>query len=139
MQHHDWLRPLARVLLAVYAQSCYHYTTPSDISIDTYIRQKEPNNVRLRLADSSQVMLESPWMTRDSVGGLVKDVDGPWTESGRPPTREEWWSISRAHVMRVEVHRLNAGLTGGLLGFGVLLGVPIVIGLLTCCEISLGQ
>ena len=140
MRHREWFRPLALVLLVVNGQGCYHYTTPSEMRPDTYISQKEPKKARLTLIDSSTVILERPWITRDSVGGLVKHFESLGSGgSGSPPKRDEPWSISRERVARIEVHRLNPGPTGGIVVFSLVIGVPVLIALLTCCRVNLGE
>ena len=112
---HRMRRTMAAVLLMTYLPACYHYVTPKEMTPAQYIAAKDPKQVRVTLADSSQVVLRDPWVSADSLGGRLMVQDAR--------ARDPGWATPLSQVRRLEGHEYdNWGVAGITVGTLVVVG-----------------
>jgi hypothetical protein len=89
--------------LAIPASGCHSWQVQTVPPAEVLAAPSVPGEIRLRLIDSTQVVLREPRLSGDSISGKVKA--GPRT-------------VPLASVIDLSVRRFSAGRTVGLVGAG---------------------
>ena len=112
-------RPAAALLLVLVGTSsaCNTWRVQSVAPEKLWYESSPPSTVRLRLQDSTWVVLKQPYLVHDSVTGTLKGA----------PT-----AVPLSDVTEVAVRRFSPGKTAGLVG-GIA-GVFVAAGLAVCAS-----
>jgi len=108
MCFHQWRfrRVVAAALLSMYVTGCTSWKT-QEVSPEQVVTEEPPSRVRLTLASGTQVVVDQPQVSGDTLRGF---------DNGIPV------EIPLANVSSVETHGADASKTGRL-AFGIILGL----------------
>jgi len=99
-------RPIALALLIWFVPACTAWHVEQGVTPQQLIADRHPGAVRVTLPDRSQIVLDQPRITGDSVAGIVAGRDS---------------SVAASNVTQVAIRQISGGRTLGLvLGLGLL-------------------
>ena len=110
-------RPATALLLVGASSACNTWRVQSVTPEKLWYESSPPSTVRLRLQDSTWVVLKQPYLVHDSGTGTLKGI----------PT-----AVPLSDVTEVAVRRFSPGKTAGLVG-GIA-GVFVAAGLAVCAS-----
>jgi len=118
-------RSIAALLLVMHLPACSAYVVPKGITPQEYIAVNHPKRVRVTLIDRSQHYLRDPWVTSDSLGGVLPARDSRGFRIEPPPAP---WVVALSAVRRVEVYQSSGSATvGAVLGGTLILAMSAVL------------
>jgi len=99
-------RPTVVAVLVCFLPACTVWQVQPGITPQQLIAARQPDAVRVTLPDRSQIVLDQPRITGDSVAGIVAGRDS---------------SVAASNVTQVAIRQISGGRTVGLvLGLGLL-------------------
>ena len=92
-------RPIALAMLMWFVPACTAWHVEQGVTPQQLIADRHPGAVRVTLPDRSQIVLDQPRITGDSVAGIVDGRDS---------------SVAASNVTQVAVRKVSSGRTAGL-------------------------
>jgi hypothetical protein len=114
-------RLIACILLPTYLAACTSWKT-QEVSPQQVLADKQPDKVRVELADGSRFVVEEPVVSGDTLMGFEK---GRWTSGRHVPGDEV--SIPLSDIEHVAVRGTDIGLTVGVTILGLLVAAGVAV------------
>ncbi len=115
-------RILSCILLPAYLSSCVTNWEVQRASPEQVVEEEQPSQIRVTTTDHSEIVLDEPRVSGDTLIGLERDLSSFGSIYAAPDTASVL-EIPLADISHVALHKTNAGKS-------VLLGLGIVVGLL---------
>ncbi len=128
-------RIISCFLLPAYLSSCVATWEVQRASPEQVVEEEQPSQIRVTTTDHSEIVLDEPRVSGDTLIGLERDLSSFGSIYAAPDTAAAL-EIPLADISHVALHKTNAG-KSVLLGLGIVVGLVAVLSVLyvaTCSD-----